>query len=103
MELSKFDMAAVKRTAQNVKTLRRKLKKVNARLAGVIAERDSLEEEINTWEYPIVKKYGYTSEQILNGDTETEEPAWEHTAAQETPVSDFTSYNTDVYTANQAE
>ena len=40
-ELSRFEMAAVKRTAQNVKTMRRKLEKLEAQQAEITKEVNS--------------------------------------------------------------
>ena len=68
MELTKFEKAAVKRTAQNVKMLRNRLAKVQARIDSIIEEKNAIEQEIDLWETPIKTKYGYTSEQILSGD-----------------------------------
>ena len=68
-ELSRFEMAAVKRTAQNVKTMRRKLEKLEAQQAEITKEVNSLSELIYDWEQPIIKMTGgFTSEQVLNGE-----------------------------------
>ena len=66
MELTKFEKAAVKRTAQNVKMLRNRLAKVQARIDSIVEEKNAIEQEIDLWETPIKTKYGYTSEQILS-------------------------------------
>lgn len=68
MELTKFEKAAVKRTAQNVKMLRNRLAKVQARIDSIVEEKNAIEQEIDLWETPIKTKYGYTSEQILSGN-----------------------------------
>lgn len=70
MELSRFETAAVKRTAQNVKMLRNKLAKVTEKWEKIDAEKKALEAEINDWETPILKKYGFTSEEILSGEAD---------------------------------
>lgn len=70
MELSRYELAAVKRTAQNVKMLRNKLAKVTEKWEKIDAERKALTEEIENWETPILKKYGFTSEQILSGEVD---------------------------------
>ena len=96
MEISKFDMAACKRTAQNVKMLRRKLEKVNEKLEGIMKEKEALEDEIKTWEYPIIKKFRYTSEVIIaNGGIPdaVQEPAipessMEMSEASDSPIAD---------------
>lgn len=72
-ELSRFEMAAVKRTAQNVKTMRRKLEKLEAQQAEITKEINSLSELIYDWEQPIIKMTGgFTSEQVLNGEMNIE-------------------------------
>lgn len=70
MELSRYELAAVKRTAQNVKMLRNKLAKVTEKWEKIDAERKALIEEIENWETPILKKYGFTSEEILSGEAD---------------------------------
>lgn len=70
MELTKFERAAVKRTAQNVKILRNKLAKVQDRIDKITGEKTAIEQEIELWETPIRTKFGYTSEQLLNGNLE---------------------------------
>ena len=72
-ELSRFEMAAVKRTAQNVKTMRRKLEKLEGQQAEITKEVNSLSELIYDWEQPIIKMTGgFTSEQVLNGEMNIE-------------------------------
>lgn len=70
MELSRYELAAVKRTAQNVKMLRNKLAKVTEKYNKIASEKAGLEEEIENWETPILKKYGFTSEEILSGEAD---------------------------------
>lgn len=83
MELSRYELAAVKRTAQNVKMLRNKLAKVTEKWEKIDAERKALTEEIENWETPILKKYGFTSEQILSGEVD-------RVIAEGQPQSDYT-------------
>ena len=72
-ELSRFEMAAVKRTAQNVKNMRRKKEKLEEKQTIITAEINQLTEMIDTWEQPIIRLTGgFTSEQILNGEMNTE-------------------------------
>ena len=72
-ELSRFELAAVKRTAQNVKTMRRKLEKLEVQQAEITKEVNSLSELIYDWEQPIIKMTGgFTSEQVLNGEMNIE-------------------------------
>ena len=70
MELSRYELAAVKRTAQNVKMLRNKLAKVTEKYNKIAAEKAGLEEEIENWETPIRRKYGFSSEEILSGEAD---------------------------------
>lgn len=72
-ELSRFEMAAVKRTAQNVKTMRRKLEKLCEKQSEITTEINQLEELVYEWEQPIIKMTGgFTSEQVLNGEMNIE-------------------------------
>ena len=65
-ELSRFEMAAVKRTAQNVKIMRNKKARLEEKRAFLNAEIDQLDEMINGWEAPILRLTGgLTSEQVL--------------------------------------
>lgn len=70
MELSRYELAAIKRTAQNVKMLRNKLAKVTEKYNKIAAEKAGLEEEIENWETPIRRKYGFSSEEILSGEAD---------------------------------
>ena len=94
MELNRFELASIKRTAQNVKMLRRKLEKVTEKYNQICTEKAALEEEIENWETPILKKYGFSSEQILSGEADqmieeakqNEPQTIEAPAAEETEV-----------------
>lgn len=66
-ELTKFELAAVKRIAANTKSLRTKVEKLNAKIAELETMRDTYLSEIRMWETPIVEKYGYTVDEILDG------------------------------------
>lgn len=66
-ELTKFEKAAVKRIAANTKSLRTKVEKLNAKIAELETMRDTYLSEIKIWESPIVEKYGYTVDEILDG------------------------------------
>ena len=70
MELSRYEIASIKRTAQNVKMLRNKLAKVAEKWEKIDAERKALTEEIENWETPIRRKYGFSSEEILSGEAD---------------------------------
>lgn len=69
-QLTRYEMAAVKRTAQNTKMLKKQLAKLEAKRNEIDVQITDLEEQINTWEAPIVSKWGYDSEYIisLNGE-----------------------------------
>lgn len=66
-ELTRMELAAVKRVAANTKSLRTKVEKLNAKITELITTRDTLLDEISRWEYPIKTKYGYSVEEILDG------------------------------------
>lgn len=83
MELSRYELASIKRTAQNVKMLRNKLAKVTEKWEKIDAERKALTEEIENWETPIRRKYGFSSEQILSGEAD-------RVIAERQPQSDYT-------------
>ena len=73
-ELSKFELAAVKRTAQNVSMQRRKKAKLESKIADLQAELDMVNTVIDSFEAPIIKMSGgFTSEEILNGVMEVAE------------------------------
>lgn len=66
--LSKFEMAAVKRTAKNVSMLRAKKAKLETKIAEASAELAVINNSIDLFEAPIKELTGgYTSEDILNG------------------------------------
>lgn len=72
-ELTKFQMAAVKRTAQSVKGLRTKKAKLEEKQAKLTQEINELDDAILIWEAPVIKMTGgFTSEQILNGENNIE-------------------------------
>ena len=66
-ELTRFEMAAVKRVAANTKSLRTKVEKLNAKIAELETMRNTYLSEIKVWESPIVEKYGYSVDEILDG------------------------------------
>lgn len=68
-ELSRTELATVKRTAANVKTFRAKKAKLEAQKAKIDAELESVNKSIDLFEQPIIEVTGgYTSEQVLNGE-----------------------------------
>lgn len=80
-ELTRFEIAACKRVAANTKSLRTKVEKLNAKIAELTKMRSTYINEIAMWESPIIDKYGYSVEEILDGTylipvcTEEETPA----------------------------
>ena len=70
-ELSRAELATVKRTAANVKTFRAKKAKLEAQKAKIDAELESVNRSIDLFEQPIIEVTGgFTSEQVLNGEME---------------------------------
>ena len=66
MVLNRFQMAAVKRTAQNTKKLCAQREKVNAKMRDLAAELININNQIDAWETPIkVMTGGFTSEQCI--------------------------------------
>lgn len=90
-ELTRFEMAAVKRTAQNVKSMRKKLVKLEEKQSLITAEINQLEEMINDWEQPIIKMTGgFTSEQVLNGEMNIEhEEIPENNMVDDSPLDEY--------------
>lgn len=90
-ELTRMELAGVKRIAANTKSLRNKVEKLNAKIAELENTRESFVEEIKMWEAPIMEKYGYSVDEILSGDylAETEE-------TEEIPAELPEGYDTDV-------
>lgn len=83
--LSRFELAAIKRTAQNVKTMRRRKEKLEKSQSNIVDEINSLQGMIDDWEAPIVKMTGgFTSDQVLNGEMDIlSENDFEKTSAEE--------------------
>lgn len=68
-ELSRTELATVKRTAINVRTFRAKKAKLEAQKAKIDAELESVNRSIDLFERPIIEVTGgFTSEQVLNGE-----------------------------------
>ena len=95
-ELTRFEVAAVKRIAANTKSLRNKVEKLNAKIAELTTMKATYLNEIAMWESPIVDKYGYTVDQILDGSylipTCTEELSKSVSIEEELDVEAFESY-----------
>lgn len=73
MELSRYELAAIKKTAQIIKPKRAKLSKLFEKRKEIDAQIDDLQKEIDLWEAPIITKHGYSSEQILSGEADSME------------------------------
>ena len=72
-ELSKFQMAAVKRTAQNVKSLLRRKERLEAKQEELTKQINEIQDMVDMWEQPVIKMTGgFTSSQVLNGEMETD-------------------------------
>ncbi len=70
-ELSRFDLAIIKRTAKNTKALVAKRDKLQAAIEKNQAELDTVLASIEKFEAPIIEMTGgFTSEQVLNGEAE---------------------------------
>ena len=95
-ELTRFEIAACKRVAANTKSLRTKVEKLNAKIAELSETKATYLNEIAMRESPIVEKYGYTVEQILDGSylipTCTEELPESVAIEEELDVEEFENY-----------
>lgn len=73
-KLSRFEVAQIKRTAQNVKMMRSKSKRLTEKRDALNTELDMLNQSIEAFETPIrIITGGFSSEEYLNGET-VEEP-----------------------------
>jgi vacuolar-type H+-ATPase subunit D/Vma8 len=67
-ELSRFELAIVKRTAQNTKTLRSKRDKLVEKIGKAQEELNVINEAIESFEAPIkTMTGGFSSEEVLSG------------------------------------
>lgn len=65
---TRFQLAAIKRTAQNVKPLLSRKERLEARIEEIQTEIAKIDEQINIWEEPITKMTkGFTSKEVLDG------------------------------------
>lgn len=73
-ELSRFELAIVKRTAQNTKALRTKREKVAAKIAALTTELQEIEAVIEKFEAPVREiTGGLSSTEVLEELKKTEE------------------------------
>ena len=68
MEINRFDIASIKRIASCVAVNRRKLAKAEEKLAKLTEEVNDLTSQIESFEAPIRKKWGYSSEELIRAD-----------------------------------
>ena len=68
MEINRFDIASIKRIADCVAVNRRKLAKAEAKLAKLTEEVNDLISQIESFEAPIRKKWGYSSEELIRAN-----------------------------------
>lgn len=101
-ELSRTELATVKRTAANVKTFRTKKAKLEAQRAKIETELESINKSIDLFEQPIIEVTGgYTSEQVLNGEMDA---ALNQLKAPESSVEEELSQtNTDTEDTTEVE
>lgn len=91
-KLSRFEMAAIKRTAQNVKSMLKKKASLEAKQEVLTTEINKLAEMIEDWEAPIMKMTGgFTSEQVLNGEMEVipETPSGDIDLVNDSPLEEL--------------
>ena len=68
MEINRFDIASIKRIADCVAVNRRKLAKAEEKLAKLTEEVNDLTSQIESFEAPIRKKWGYSSEELIRAN-----------------------------------
>ena len=66
-ELTRMELAACKRVAANTKSLKTKLAKLTSKIEELKNQQVAYLEEIRMWEAPIMEKYGYSVDEILDG------------------------------------
>ena len=66
-ELTRMELAACKRVAANTKSLKTKLAKLTPKIEELKNQQVAYLEEIRMWEAPIMEKYGYSVDEILDG------------------------------------
>lgn len=66
-ELTRMELAACKRVAANTRSLKTKLAKLTSKIEELKNQQVAYLEEIRMWEAPIMEKYGYSVDEILDG------------------------------------
>ena len=99
--LSRFQMAAIKRTAQNVKSFNKKKVTIETKIKALTTELEEINRTIESWEEPIkLMTGGKTSTQILatlnveEDSTISEDPATEINSFYVHELSDFKNSET---------
>jgi gas vesicle protein len=78
-ELSRMELAIVKRTAQNTKKLRERRDKITAKIEELNLELNTIGDTIHQFEAPIITMTGgFTSEEVLNGTMDATIEAFEN-------------------------
>lgn len=90
MEISRFEKAAIKRTAQNTKSLRAKRDKLQVKAEALISEIEMLQNQIQAFDAPWIAKYNMSVEDIIASwdAAPVEEPELEEPAQAENVVDD---------------
>lgn len=89
MEISRFEKAAIKRTAQNTKALRAKRDKLQAKAEALINEIELLQNQIEAFDAPWKQKYNMSVEEIIaSWDNETPAETSAEPAEPEAPVAE---------------
>ena len=68
MEINRFDIASIKRIPDCVAVNIRKLAKAEEKLAVLTEEVNDLTSQIESFEAPIRKKWGYSSEELIRAN-----------------------------------
>ena len=89
MEISRFEKAAIKRTAQNTKALRTKRDKLQAKEEALISEIEMLQNQIEAFDAPWKQKYNMSVEEIIaSWDNETPTETSAEPVEPEAPVTE---------------
>lgn len=100
-ELSRFELAIVKRTAQNTKSLRTKRDKLVEKIEKAQEELGVINEAIEGFEAPIkTMTGGFTSEEVLAGIMAVAEATEEAVGEVEVPASEAVALTEEIAPAN---
>ena len=84
MEISRFEKAAIKRTAQNTKALRAKRDKLQVKAEALISEIEMLQNQIEAFDAPWKQKYNMSVEEIIASWDAPQQENVESTPAEST-------------------